>query len=315
MNGRKTFDELAIAREMEASKENEFTKTAALLYAKYLRYKKVIEAGKSYDNITVEELTEMDSEIEKELIGFWKQTCPEFNYVKSFLVIDSAIETSKKYKLKLPHPTPITQSEWDAIMSIDNDNYRRMLFIMLIEAKYRRLYNATIGVESQILPETKFYVYMNRTEIQRAGGCKFNDQQEKICALGTLHDAGLFDITENKLRLWYIKFVDISNENVIDYITDYDHLDLHYERLSGEKIGTCKTCGRLFRQGKTKPASYCYKHRSNAKMETQKLICIDCGKEFEVGSKSRKKFRCDACQKEYRKRYDRERKAKIKEAV
>lgn len=315
MNGRKTFDELAIAREMEASKENEFTKTAALLYAKYLRYKKVIEAGKSYDNITVEELTEMDSEIEKKLIGFWKQTCPEFNYVKSFLVIDSAIETSKKYKLKLPHPTPITQSEWDAIMSIDNDNYRRMLFVMLVEAKYRRLYNATIGVENQISPETKFYVYMNRTEVQRAGGCRFTDQQEKICALGTLHDAGLFDITENKLRLWYIKFVDISNENIIDYVTDYDHLDLHYERLAGGKIGTCKTCGRLFRQGKTKPASYCYKHRSNAKMETQKLICIDCGKEFEVGSKSRKKCRCDACQKEYRKRYDRERKAKIKEAV
>lgn len=315
MNERKTFDELAIAREMEASKENEFTKTAALLYAKYLRYKKVIEAGKSYDNITVEELTEMDSEIEKKLIGFWKQTCPEFNYVKSFLVIDSAIETSKKYKLKLPHPTPITQSEWDAIMSIDNDNYRRMLFVMLVEAKYRRLYNATIGVENQISPETKFYVYMNRTEVQRAGGCRFTDQQEKICALGTLHDAGLFDITENKLRLWYIKFVDISNENIIDYVTDYDHLDLHYERLAGGKIGTCKTCGRLFRQGKTKPASYCYKHRSNAKMETQKLICIDCGKEFEVGSKSRKKCRCDACQKEYRKRYDRERKAKIKEAV
>ena len=315
MNVRKTFDELAIAKEMESNTVNNFTKTSALIYAKYLRYKAICDLGKDYNSVTVEDMEQLDSQIEKELIAFYERTVPEFNYVKAFLVIDQVVEWSKKYKLKLPLPTPITQSEWDAIMTIDNDNYRRMLFVMLVEAKYRRLYNATIGVENQISPETMFYVRMNRTEVQRAGGCKFTDQQEKICALGTLYDAGLFDITENKFQSWYIKFVDISNENIIDYITDYDHLDLHYERLAGGKIGTCKTCGRLFRQGKTKPASYCYKHRGNAKMETQKLICIDCGKEFEVGSKSRKKCRCDACQKEYRKKYDRERKAKMKEAV
>ena len=119
MNVRKTFDELAIAKEMESNTVNNFTKTSALIYAKYLRYKAICDLGKDYNSVTVEDMEQLDSQIEKELIAFCERTVPEFNYVKAFLVIDQVVEWSKKYKLKLPHPIPITQLEWDAIMSID----------------------------------------------------------------------------------------------------------------------------------------------------------------------------------------------------
>ena len=84
---------------------------------------------------------------------------------------------------------------------------------------------------------------------------------------------------------------------MIEYITDYEHLALYYEKISGEKIGQCEYCGRLFRQGKTKTANYCHKHRGYKKANVQILTCVDCGKEFEAGSKSRKKCRCIECQR------------------
>ena len=95
-----------------------------------------------------------------------------------------------------------------------------------------------------------------------------------------------------------MKFVDISDnpDDVLDYITDYDHLNLHYERLCGKKIGTCKFCGKLFKQSDKRPAMYCYKHRGYNKINSKTLICIDCGNEFTVGSKSRLKKRCPNCQ-------------------
>lgn len=41
---------------------------------------------------------------------------------------------------------------------------------------------------------------------------------------------------------------------------------------------------------------------------TKFLQCIDCGEWYEVDSRNTKKVRCDACQKEYRRQWDRERK-------
>lgn len=38
--------------------------------------------------------------------------------------------------------------------------------------------------------------------------------------------------------------------------------------------------------------------------------CIDCDEWFEVDARNMKKERCDMCQKEYRKIYDRQRKRK-----
>lgn len=293
------FDELSVAEEMERTQSfrNGYTKTDVFLYAKYLRYKKIVDAGMPYDDITVDEMAKMDNQIEKELIAFCERSCSYFNYTVKFNDIDMAVDSSRRFKLKLPLPTPITQSEWDAIMTIDNDNYRRMLFVMLVDAKYHRIHGVSIENSGEITEDTVFYCHMTKGEIFKAGKCKFESAEEKDFSLGCLYDAGLFGITNNKFRTWYIKFVDVSKDNIIDYVTDYDHLNLYYERFNGGNIGTCKFCGKLFRQNKNKTALYCYQHRGYNKIGCQKLVCIDCGETFIVGSKSRLKIRCPDCQK------------------
>lgn len=46
----------------------------------------------------------------------------------------------------------------------------------------------------------------------------------------------------------------------------------------------------------------------NVKRQTKEIQCVDCGKWFEINVKDTKACRCDECQKEYRKKWDRERK-------
>lgn len=299
------FDELSVAREMEESNsfKNGYTKTDLFMYTKYLKYKKAIESGIDYDTITESQLRDFNDTVEHELRGFCERACLDFNYTTKYQDIDFALEYSCKYKLKLPRPLPITQREWDSIMSVSNENYRKMLFVMLVDAKYYKYFSTSVENDKQIDDTTVFYVHMTRSEIQKAVKVKYVSQSEKDFFLGCINRKGLFDISDSRLCSWYIKFVDISNKNVIEYITDYDHLDLYYEKLSGGKIGQCEYCGKLFRQGKTKTASYCYKHRGYKKTSVQTLTCIDCGKDFEVGSKSRKTCRCKECQIIYRRKY------------
>ena len=299
------FDELSVAQEMEASTVavDEYKRSDLLLYAKYLRYKAIIESGKDYDSVTVEDMKQLDNQIEKELRAFCNRYYIDFNYVVKFQDIDDAVVNSRLFKLKLPLSTPITKKEWETICKIDNDNYRQMLFVMLVDAKYHRLHSISIENSATITEDTLFYCHMSKRDIYKAGGCKFENAEEKLFSLGCLYREGLFDITNNKYRSWFVKFVDISEnpDHILDYITDYDHLNLHYDRLCGKNIGSCKICSKLFKQSDKRPGIYCYKHRGYNKIGSKTLICVDCGKEFTVSSKSRRKNRCDDCQKIKRK--------------
>lgn len=302
------FDELSVAREMDESNsfKNGYTKTDLFMYTKYLKYKKAIESGIDYGTITESQLREFNDTVEHELREFCERACLDFNYTTKYQDIDFALEYSCKYKLKLPRPLPITQREWDSIMSVSNENYRKMLFVMLVDAKYYKYFSTSVENDKQIDDTTVFYVHMTRSEIQKAVKVKYISQSEKDFFLGCINRKGLFDISDSRLCSWYIKFVDISNKDVIEHITDYDHLDLYYEKLSGGKIGQCKHCGKLFRQNKNGTSLFCWKHRGYNKMEAISCVCADCGKTFTAKSKSRRKIRCDDCQKLYRRKYNAE---------
>lgn len=299
------FDELSATKEMEESQsfKNGYTKTDLFMYTKYLKYKKAIESGIDYENITEDQLRSYNQSIECELRAFCERACLDFNYTTKYQDIDFALEYSCKYKLKLPRPLPITQREWNSIMSVPNENYRKMLFIMLVDAKYYKYFSTSVENDKSLDANTVFYVRMTKSKIQKAAKVKYANQSEKDFFLGCINRLGLFDISDSRLCSWYIKFVDTSDEDIIEYIADYEHLDLYYEKLSGGRIGKCKYCGKLFRQGRTKESDYCYRHRGYRKENIQTLICVDCGKSFEAGSKSREKNRCKECQKSYRNEY------------
>ena len=66
------FDELSVAKEMEEKQSfsNGYSKVELLIYAKYLKYKKVTEAGIDYNTVSATQLDQYNHEVEMELRAF-----------------------------------------------------------------------------------------------------------------------------------------------------------------------------------------------------------------------------------------------------
>lgn len=106
-----------------------------------------------------------------------------------------------------------------------------------------------------------------------------------FAALRKLHDYGFIEFKEifsqngSKLIDKITIVDDDEDSEVLDYITDYHHLLLHYERLSGADIGECKECGALFRQQYRNKYKYCEEHRIKTKKQKNPTVrrCYECG--------------------------------------
>lgn len=80
------------------------------------------------------------------------------------------------------------------------------------------------------------------------------------------------------------------------------------KRNIGNKTAVCAKCGKRYHK-EFPNQKYCDNcDNTYEKIGNKKVICVDCGKEFEVDARNMTKIRCDKCQIEHRKRWDRERK-------
>lgn len=109
--------------------------------------------------------------------------------------------------------------------------------------------------------------------------------------------------TRKKKLLWYIYGEELYN-NLVE--------NLEASELSSTKI--CRKCGSRVDKLVDYKCEVCRKSEIKELGGKKIIKCIDCGKNVEVGSKSRKKNRCDDCQKIYRRLYDAERKRKMRES-
>lgn len=308
------FDEKAFAEKMHDTQGfiNGYCLTELRIYAKWLKYEKLKELEKTYDDVLSEsELDQIEKYIEKELIEFCERNYGAFNYVMDYKDIDYAVSSTRLHKLKLPHPLPVTKKEWETISRIDDDNLRRVAFVMLVDAKYFRYFSSSMTKKYEVTPDTVFYTQMENAEILKNAKAKFATKEEKMLCFFKLRKLGLIDATTGKAKAMYVKFIDVDPEaEIVGYVSDYDHLNLEYEKFSGGNIGKCKYCGRLFKQNNTGKIEYCYQHRGWRKKEAKFKKCVDCGSEFLVPPRSHGKVRCDSCQKNKVREYDRNRKSK-----
>lgn len=271
------------------------------IYARWLKYNKLQEIGKDYLTVSDEELKEIEKYIENSLIDFSTKHFADFNYTKNYKDIDIAIENTRDRKLLIPIKIPITRTEYEKLLEIDNDEYRRIIFVMLVESKYFKFNNVSI-IDEEINKNTMFFVSMPYKDVMKAVKVKSSKEKQKE-SMYYLFQNGFFGRTAIK-DLFYVKIVDINKnpEDVVEWIFDYDHLDLHYERIFAEKpISECNYCGCLFRQNKFGNALFCYKHRGYNKKGLRFGKCVDCGNEFFVSANNQRKIRCDECQSKKRK--------------
>lgn len=290
------YDEKSVAEQMHNTQSfiKKFCADELTIYAKWLKYNEIIKRkGEYVFDFPDEELDEIDSIVEAGIIDFSSKHYGAFNYNIDYKTIDKAMENSRKLKLRLPLPVSITKNEWNTILNVDNENYRRALLIMLIDAKYNRYHNASLRKDVVIDDSTVFYSYLSESDIFGYMNVKIPKAEKPFFFCDLMNNTGLCNITDGKHNTVYVNFVDVDiNSEILDDITDYNHLHLYYEKfLNPESIGVCRYCGALFKQNKKRTAQYCYLHRNHK--SKQYGVCIDCGKSFVLAPN---KVRCDICQ-------------------
>lgn len=300
----KLFDENSAAEKMIQTGKfsNGGTIKELTVLAKYFK-KEVAD----YYGLELSEYAETE-EIEERVKKFCEHAIPYYDYYNVCLAIDRAVHLAEKYKLNINDPTPITQKEWAIIQTIKNEYAKRLLFMQIVDAKYYAAHRKTIGK----MQYSNYYY--SRENITRTMYCREMKipKKEYYPAMNELYKNGVIEFTEihqgyDKPGKWLNRVTCIDNDpdaEIIDYVTDYHNLLLHYERLCGADIGECKKCGRLFQQQYRNKYKYCEEHRTTnrkkvisgeiAKVEE----CVDCGSFFDIpkmGNTSQM-IRCKECQ-------------------
>ena len=197
----------------------------------------------------------------------------------------------------------ITKSELEAISSLDNMRAEKILFVLLCMAKQQRVvYGFTNGLVKYSLPdlcktarvsvptdEREYILY----ELVKSGRLSYPKKNDTSCLI--------------------VNFIDDDGETEFA-VDEVDCKELAYTYLNWKNCGgydRCENCGRLFRKNRYR--KYCHECAKYQPTGDKVVTCIDCGQEFTVDSRNMTKCRCDDCQIEYRKKWDRERKRKLKE--
>lgn len=235
------LDELNYAEHMN---KNGFDRMCSIyeltIYAKWLKY-----------------LGETDEYIEKDLIKFAKEHDENFNYQIHYYKIDNALKNMSEYSLRLPITTIVTKNEWDSICRVSDERFRRVLFIMLVVAKFLKNNDTWIGEKERNYLQDLYGLFcVSDTDIYKLAHVSFNPKTDRDKMFREFHKLGLAKFMARKSSYRYVTFVDDDSEPFIE-INDYKHLIWYYDRQTGvDNIFECSLCGGLFKK-RTNNQIYC----------------------------------------------------------
>ena len=318
------YDERAYAEKMlNGEKDDIGNAYSVAILARWFKEQHIKEMGITYEELynNRRKKKEVNDKVWHEVYDFYLTRCGEALDATDLNRIIS--KYTNRYKLKTTdNPVFITKSEKAVIESLEDEKDRRMMFAYLVHSKFARLNSVSIFSDNTVDENTWFTIYDNNIQFlkrlaktvglkPRADEMTIGQFRRKMWAdpRGYIEE---YKTTKQDTarRYMYIPTsisklncvdIDSSPENVVEWITDYDNLDLHYERLFGLKnIGTCEMCGKLFRKGRSNQ-KYCTEHRGYVKKGLKLVKCEDCGKEFYVPATNKRQVRCEECQQKRRK--------------
>lgn len=174
-------------------------------------------------------------------------------------VISDAIKGATKYPFYIIDNIKITQSELDAISSLDNLRAEKILFVLLCMAKQQSMANGfTNGLVKYSITDL---CKMARVSVPA-------DDREYILYEIICH--GLLGYPKkNNTQCLIVNF--INTDEIALELDEMDCQELAYVYLSWKNEGKgytkCQRCDRLMKQGKTKPKKYCEECAKEAERE------------------------------------------------
>ena len=239
------------------------------------------------------EIGESDDEI-KECLSDFLNRCLKDKYKESKWIdsIFYQVIKSKKYNLKKVDNVIVTKSEMEIIQSVKGKSRQKVLFTLLVLAKY---YNA-------VSDKNKNWTNLEYKKIFKLANVQLSIQNQALL-INNLYNCGFVNVSKNvgKPNI-QVNFVDNESDTVLT-ITRLKDLGKEYLMFCGEDYIRCQKCGTLVKNYKN-TNKYCKTCGQYQPIETKTVICVDCGKEFSVDAKSRK-IRCENCYKIERRRINR----------
>ncbi len=205
---------------------------------------------------------------------------------------------SKKYPIVEIDEVPVTKNELTAIKQIGNKKAEKLAFVLLVVAKFCNMRNEKnngwVMVDKyNVLPRAR----ITGTVLAR------------YSCFHALAERGLITYSK-KVDSVNVRVEFIDNDSEIELlVTDFREFGYQYLMYRGENFIKCAECGVVTR-ATIHNKKYCKDCAGYRPVGMKKVICCDCGKGFTVDARNAKKIRCDNCQVEYRKKWDRERKHK-----
>lgn len=233
--------------------------------------------------------------------NYSKYELNEFSWLET---IDKISKNAHKYPLFEISGVKITKSEMKTIKSIKNKVLERLIFTMLCLAKLHNIQN----------PKNNSWVNTEIKDIFKLARIDCTSDKRDI-KINELYSLGLLEFPKRIGNLnCRVTFVDNDDEEEL-FISDFRELGYEYRLYCGENFIRCAECGILTRGNKRNTKKYCKECIAYKPMKTKKIICVDCGKEFEVASKDNQSCRCANCYTVYRRNYYRENKRKQRKNI
>lgn len=238
------------------------------------------------------EIGKNDDEI-KELLSDFLNRCLKDKYKESKWIdsIFYQVVKSKKYNLKKVDNVIVTKSEMEIIQSVKGKSRQKVLFTLLILAKY---YNT-------VSDKNKNWTNLEYKKIFKLANVQLSIQNQALL-INDLYNCGFVNVSKNvgKPNI-QVNFVDNESDGVLT-ITRLKDLGKEYLMFCGEDYIRCQKCGTLVKNYKN-INKYCKTCGQYQPIETKTVICVDCGKEFSVDAKDNQTIRCNDCYKKYRRKY------------
>ena len=238
------------------------------------------------------EIGKNDDEI-KELLSDFLNRCLKDKYKESKWIdsIFYQVIKSKKYNLKKVDNVIVTKSEMEIIQSVKGKSRQKVLFTLLVLAKY---YNA-------VSDKNKNWTNLEYKKIFKLANVQLSIQNQALL-INDLYNCGFVNVSKNvgKPNI-QVNFVDNESDTVLT-ITRLKDLGKEYLMFCGEDYIRCQKCGTLVKNYRN-TNKYCKTCGQYQPIETKSVVCVDCGKEFSIDAKDNQTIRCNDCYKNYRRKY------------
>jgi len=186
-----------------------------------------------------------DEAVYKKVEEFCLSNDKEFNLIINRIKIKSAVSHAKRYGLRLDTiPVYISQDELKRIEKLDNEIYEKIIFIMLVCARYfrynisrkrvRKNKNVNVLYSNQKVKDILFLAGVKATKKE------WNKIKHDLCVKGYISPT---IVSKDKFAL---SFSELNEETPNRMgVIDYRNIIAYYQQYRGEFMIHCSSCGVL----------------------------------------------------------------------